>query len=107
MLFRSGISDIPVQHIASARLGENWNGKQARPRKWRQFGILTVNGFTALDPSATEVPPVIRLTDTAFGETVELHRDDLDKHVQVGPNGLIFQGKDIGRMHIHVAYFAD
>lgn len=102
-----GISDIPVQHIASARLGENWNGKQAKPKKWRQFGILTVNGFTALDKDATAVPDVIRLTDTLHGETVELHKDDLDKHVHIGPNGLVFQGKDIGRVHVHVAYWAD
>ena len=102
-----GISDIPVHHIASARLGENWNGKQARPRKWRQFGILTVNGISALDPTATAVPEVIRLTDTRFGDTVTVNTSELEQHVQIGPNGLVFQGKDIGRMHLHVAYWAD
>lgn len=102
-----GISDIPVQHIASARLGENWNGKQVKPAKWRQFGILTVNGVTALMP-ADGVPDTVRLTDTRYGETVTCARDDIPNHVQIGPEGnLIFLGKDIGHMHIHVAYWAE
>jgi glycosyltransferase involved in cell wall biosynthesis len=102
-----GITDIPVQHIASERLGENWNGKQAKPKKWRQFGILTINGITPLMP-ATEVPETVRLTDTRYGETLTVHRDEIPNHVQYSPTGgLIFKGKDIGRMHIHVAYWAD
>jgi len=102
-----GISDIPVRHIASAHLGENWNGRQQRPRKWRQFGVMTADGISALKP-ADEVPETVRLTDTLKGDTVTTAREDITKHVLVTQErGLVFLGQPIGRAHIHVAYFAD
>ena len=32
---------------------------------------------------------------------------DLGAHVGVGPNGLVFHGRDLGRCHVHVAYKDD
>lgn len=102
-----GISDIPVRHIASPQLGQNWNGRQQRPRKWRQFGFMTVRGISPLKP-ADEVPPTVRLTDTLNGDTVTCAREDITRHVTPAPDGgLMFLGRPIGYAHIHVAYFAD
>jgi len=102
-----GISDIQVRHIASAHLGENWNGRQQRPRKWRQFGVMTADGISPLKP-AGEVPETVRLTDTLHGNTITTTRGEIIKYVQTMPDrGLVFLGRPIGHAHIHVAYFAD
>ena len=99
------VPELEVTHIASARLGENWNGvaAKARPGRWNQFGILTTQGFASfLD--IRELPDVIKLTDTRFGESVVIDTKDLDSYVRVASRGLVFRGKELGSCHIHVAF---
>jgi hypothetical protein len=98
-----GITDLQVDHIASTTLGQNWNGVTAQSGKWRQLGVLTTNGFSSFG-GVTELPPVIKLTDTLYGQSVVIELKDLDAYARIIPSGLEFLGKELGNMHIHVAY---
>jgi len=100
------VPELGVEHIASARLGENWNGIAAtKPNsgKWCQLGVLTTKGFSAfVDMNA--LPDVIKLTDTRYGQSVVIDSKDVNSYVRVLPNGLEFLGKPLEWCHIHVAY---
>ncbi|MDP3868528.1 hypothetical protein [Phenylobacterium sp.] len=100
-----GITDIEVDHISSTSLGLNWNGvdPQAQEGKWRQLGILTTNGFSSF-LGLEAMPPVIKLTDTKFGQTIVIETKDLESYARIIPTGLEFLGKDLGKSHIHVAF---
>ena len=100
-----GITDIEVDHISSTSLGLNWNGvdPQAQEGKWRQLGILTTNGFSSF-LGLEAMPPVIKLTDTKFGQTIVIETKDLESYARIIATGLEFLGKDLGKSHIHVAF---
>ncbi|MBK1660245.1 hypothetical protein CKO45_18595 [Paracraurococcus ruber] len=97
------IPDLAVSHLSSRWLGENWNGVAKREGSWSQLGILTTNGFSTF-LQIQQLPDVIKLTDTLYGDTVELETRQLNDHVQLAPEGLVFRGRLIGQAHIHVAY---
>jgi hypothetical protein len=98
---------LRVEHIASVRLGQNWNGVGAVEGhgRWRQLGIMTRDGFSTFFDAA-EIPPVIKLTDTRFGDSIVIESNEIDKVVSITPQGLAFLGRDIAQCHIHVAYKA-
>ncbi len=99
------IPDIFVEHVASARIGENWNGvaEKKASGKWTQLGILTNRGFASfLDMS--QLPEVIKLTDTKYGQSVVIETKAVNDYVRVLPEGLEFLGKNLEWCHIHVAY---
>ena len=100
---RVAVPGLGVEHIPSKSLGENWNGVAQKSGKWRQLGILTTRGFSTF-LQMTELPGVIKLTDTLYGESIVIDTTDVNSYVRIVPNGLEFLGKPIGQGHIHVAY---
>jgi hypothetical protein len=103
------LPDLEVEHIPDGGFGQNWNGKQKRSTagKWRQVGFLTKeHGFVLFD-ARPGLPGTIKLTDTKYGQTAVIEAKDINAYVQLGPNGLIFLGKELGGCHIHVAYKDD
>ena len=98
-----GIPQFAVEHLSSRTLAQNWNGVEQRTGKWRQLGILTVNGFSSFTPME-KLPDVLKLTDTLYGQSVVIEVKDLDSYARVVPTGLEFLGKELGTSHIHVAF---
>lgn len=103
------IPELSVVHIAHAtNLGAGWNGNG---RGWRQCGMLTAIGFIPTEPVPDSPTVRLRLTDTAHGESVEIESDGHSVPWDVvhpdGNGGLVFNGRNVGGCHIHVAYFAE
>jgi hypothetical protein len=103
MANRIPVPEISVVHTPSKSLGENWNGVEQRSGTWRQLGILTTRGFATF-LQMTQLPEVIKLTDTLYGQSVVINATDVQSHVRIIPSGLEFLGKPLGQSHIHVAY---
>jgi len=100
------VGEFSVHHLASDSLGQNWNGVAHQPGKWRQLGVLTVHGISGFG-EVTELPQVLKLTDTLYGQSVVIEVKDLDNYARVLPGGgLEFLGKALGHSHVHVAYKA-
>jgi hypothetical protein len=100
------VPEFSVQHLASDSLGQNWNCVDRKPGKWRQLGVLTVNGISGFG-DVTELPPVLKLPDTIYGQSVVIEVKDLDNYARVLPTGgLEFLCKALGHSHVHVAYKA-
>ena len=97
------VPELEVEHLAPQPLGAHWNGPKPTTGKWTQLGVLTTQGFASF-LQITQLPEVIRLTDTLFGESVIIETKDFEKYVQLSPSGLTIQGRNIGFNHIHVAY---
>jgi hypothetical protein len=97
------IPDFAVEHLSSRTLGQNWNGIDSRTGTWRQLGILTVQGFSSF-LKMEQLPEVLKLTDTRFGQSVVIELKDLQDYARIVPTGLEFMGKELGGSHIHVAY---
>ena len=97
------IPDFAVEHLSSRTLGQNWNGVTPQAGKWRQLGVLTVNGFSSFIPME-KLPDVLKLTDTLYGQSVIIEVKDLDSYARIVPTGLEFLGKELGPSHIHVAF---
>ncbi|MGO9486685.1 MAG: hypothetical protein ACLPX9_19270 [Rhodomicrobium sp.] len=97
------IPELDVHHLSSQRIGENWNGLESKNNKWRQWGILTVHGFSTF-LQGNKLPDVIKLTDTRYGQSIVTETKNFDTHVRLVATGLEFLGKEIGGCHIHVAY---
>jgi len=98
-----GVPDFAVEHLSSRTLGQNWNGVEPRAGAWRQLGILTVQGFSSF-LKMEQLPEVLKLTDTLYGQSVVIDLKDLQNYARVLPTGLEFMGKELGGSHIHVAY---
>jgi hypothetical protein len=99
------VPELGVEHISPQPLGQHWNGPKAGSGKWTQLGILTHRGFATFI-GMTALPEVIRLTETQSGTSITIESKDFDKHVQASAGGLIFEGRQIGTHHVHVAYKA-
>lgn len=97
------IPELGVEHLSSASLGENWNGVDKGRGKWCQLGVLTPQGFSTF-LKLTQLPPVVKLTDTRYGQSVVIETKDVNSYVRIVPGGLEFLGKDLRGCHIHVAY---
>ena len=52
----------------------------------------------------TQLPDVIKLTDTLYGQSVVIESANVNSYVRIVPEGLEFLGKPLGHGHIHVAY---
>ncbi|HVI51599.1 MAG TPA: hypothetical protein VM661_10345 [Candidatus Sulfotelmatobacter sp.] len=99
------VPELEVEHVASQTLGQNWNGQKPIAGKWTQLGLLTPQGFGTF-MQMSQLPDVIKLTDTKYGDSIVIETKDFDQHVKLSPAGLQFDGKDIGHCHIHVAFRA-
>lgn len=103
---RCVVPQLAVVHIAHAKTaGADWNGER-RPGTWRQCAMLTGRG--PIWTENIEIPARLRLTDTLHGESVEVEFDGTiptDTVCANGDGGLMFNGRDIGGHHVHVAYF--
>jgi hypothetical protein len=99
------IPELCVEHEASRSLGQNWNGIEQSNGKWRQLGVLTTNGFATF-LQMSQLPNVIKLTDTLYGQSIIIETGAVNSYVRVVPTGLEFLGRNVGRSHIHVAYKA-
>lgn len=97
------IPDFAVEHLASQKIGENWNGLSRRPGTWRQFGILTNKGISGFG-EVKDLPEIVKLTDTLYGQSIVIPWKDIDNYARILPDGLEFLGKDLGHTHVHVAY---
>ncbi|HEX3755685.1 MAG TPA: hypothetical protein VHV26_11490 [Rhizomicrobium sp.] len=98
------VPELAVQHFASARLGENWNGMDKMASgKWCQLGILTNQGFSSFQ-EIDHLPDMLKLTDTKYGQSKVIESKDINSYVRVVPGGLEFLGKPLEWCHIHVAY---
>lgn len=114
------IPELAVMHIPHGEFGAGWNGTPGR-ECWFQVGTITANGVQMV----RGLPKVkdgekrkFRLTDTLHGNSVVYDmmpgEGDFDRIVRheapVGHEGwwnLIFNGKNIGRHHIHLAAWGD
>jgi len=53
------------------------------------------------------LPKVLKLTDSLYGESKLIPTNEFYHHVQVTDQGLVFEGKQLGTKHIHIAYYAE
>jgi hypothetical protein len=101
--------DLTCRHIPHGDgIGTGWNGSPNGSARWRQIGMLTHEWYIPLPgtPLPEHISGRLRLVDT-------LNADVWEGEIECGrlpdglvgghAGGLIFQGKDVGRNHIHVA----
>jgi len=96
--------EVRVEHISSRWLAENWNGLGEKKGRWCQFGLMTAKGLVAFR-EMSELPKVLRLTDSQMAEVVMVEPKNFYNYVQITDSGLVFQGRLLGKKHIHIAYF--
>jgi hypothetical protein len=103
------IKELTCRHIPhGGMLGDGWNGSPGGSPRWRQIGMLTAGGIFAVN-GTTDAD----LRDGRFRFVDTLRADVWEGEIADGklptglietcPDGLFFQGKDVGRNHIHVA----
>lgn len=114
------IPELAVMHIPHGEFGAGWNGTPGR-ECWFQVGTITASGVQmvrGLPKVKAGEKRKFRLTDTLHGNSVvydmmpgECDFDRIVRHeAPVGHEGwwnLIFNGKNIGRHHIHLAAWGD
>lgn len=95
---------LTVAHIPHG--GSVWNGTLPGQR-WRQVGVLTQAGFSKIREIPKQGKQRLRLTDTKNGESVDIEVDFDKDDALIPPDvfrvATIFNGKDIGMNHVHVA----
>jgi len=96
--------EVGVQHLASRWLAENWNGIGEKKGRWCQLGLMTVKGLIAFRPIET-LPKVLRLTDTVKGEVTMVTGETFYNHLQKTEFGLVYNGRLLGKKHVHIAFF--
>lgn len=94
------IPELSVVHVAHGEFGSGWNG--SRRDCWRQMGYIAPSGHLQI-MEQPENATRFRLTDTLHAGSIEGGVEVFNK-VMSGPGGLVFDGKDIGQHHIHVAW---
>lgn len=100
------IEDVRAMHLSSESYTQNWNGKQNPVGKWVQFGIYTSFGGFSQVLAVDHMPDELKMTDTLFGESVVINEKDIGKYMHIDTKkNLLFQGKNIGWRHVHIACF--
>jgi hypothetical protein len=100
------VPELRVEHISSRWLAENWNGIGSKKGRWCQLGLMTVRGLISFRPVKT-LPPMLRLTDTIKGEVTMVTPENFYNHVQRTDQGLVYNGRLLGKKHVHIAYFSE
>lgn len=105
------IPGIAVVHLAHGHFASNWNGLDKGRHCWKQLGVFTAGRGLILFTEPPKGRIRIRLTDTFYGDQAELELESIARAPGPevlafdGRGGLSFKGRNIGRHHIHVAYF--
>ncbi len=102
--------ELAVSHIEHGTFGSGWNGTETGPR-WRQVGMLSLSGFIPLNGNRIDSACRLKLTDTLFGQTVEVDvapgQPIPDVVLNVCGRDILFLGRNIGQHHIHVAKWGE
>jgi len=96
--------EVGVEHLASRWLAENWNGMGDKKGHWCQLGLMTVKGLIAFRP-IENLPKILRLTDTVQGEVTMVTGETFYHHLQKTEFGLVYNGRLLGKKHVHIAFF--
>lgn len=109
---RKIVPELAVRHLPHAKKwGDGWNGSP-RNGTWRQLGMVTGSGDLVITEMPQEPFHRVRLTDTLQGEQHEMDVGESlampeDVLTAAPGGGLLFKGRNVGRHHIHLAYFKE
>lgn len=116
---RVQIPELAVAHIHHGeKLGDGWNGKD-RPTvghssgRWEQCGVIQMSenpaltGYLGFGGVPLWPTALYRCTETMTGESIELKFGMEDVPITITTKGILFNGRNIGKHHVHVAVWRE
>jgi hypothetical protein len=104
------IPELAVAHIRHGELGSGWNGKAMANLpcgRWEQVGMMTPSDGIVFGSFPAQ-PARMRFTETLTGMSIEVPAGAAPPvHRTKDRESIIFNGRNIGQHHVHVAVWRE